>query len=103
MPFLVLLTMIQVILSGGVVALAGKVGLSQLAWVAPSRWGYGAVAATTNLNVLTPTAPGNITDPLWQHNSSTWLRDMGVQLGLAILFALLAYLRLRRLRPGRRR
>ncbi len=103
MPFLVLLTMIQVILSGGVVALAGKMGLSQLAWIAPSRWGYGAVAATANLNVLTPTAPGNITDPLWQHNSSTWLRDMGIQLGLAILFALLAYLRLRRLSPGRRR
>ena len=103
MPFLVLLTMIQVILSGGVVALAGKMGLSQLAWIAPSRWGYGAVAATTNLNVLTPTAPGNITDPLWRHASSNWLRDMGIQLGLAIAFALLAYLRLRRLTPGRRR
>jgi len=103
MPFLVLLTMIQVILSGGVVALAGKMGLSQLAWIAPSRWGYGAVASTANLNVLTPTAPGNITDPLWRHTSSNWLRDMGIQLGLAILFALLAYLRLRRLSPGRRR
>jgi ABC-type multidrug transport system ATPase subunit len=103
MPFLVLLTMIQVILSGGVVALAGKMGLAQLSWIAPARWGYGAVAATTKLNVLTPTAPGNITDPLWNHTASTWLRDMGVQLGLAIVFALLAYLRLRRLSPGRRR
>ncbi len=103
MPFLVLLTMIQVILSGGVVSLAGKVGLSQLAWVSPSRWGFGAVAATTNLNLITPAAPGNIVDPLWRHTSTNWLRDMGVLVGLAVVFTLLAYLRLRRLSPGRRR
>ena len=54
MPFLVLLTMIQVILSGGVISLAGKAGLSQLAWISPSRWGYGALAATANLNGITP-------------------------------------------------
>jgi ABC-type multidrug transport system ATPase subunit len=103
MPVLVLLTMIQVVLSGGVVPLAGKMGAAQLAWIAPSRWGFGAVASTAKLNVITPAAPGAITDPLWQHTSSNWLRDMGIQAGLAVLFALLAYLRLRRLSPGRRR
>jgi ABC-type multidrug transport system ATPase subunit/pSer/pThr/pTyr-binding forkhead associated (FHA) protein len=103
MPILVLLTMIQVILSGGVVSLVGKMGVSQLAWIAPSRWGFGAVASTANLNVLMPAAPGSITDPLWQHTSSTWLRDMGIQAGLAVIFALIAWIRLRRLRPGRRR
>jgi ABC-type multidrug transport system ATPase subunit len=103
MPFLVLLTMIQVIMSGGVVSLAGKVGLTQLAWLSPSRWGYGALAATTNLNFITPAAPGNITDSLWNHTSSTWLHDMGLQAGLGLVFGLLAYLRLRRLGPGRRR
>ena len=41
MPFLVLLTMIQVILSGGVISLVHKAGLSQLAMIAPSRWGSG--------------------------------------------------------------
>jgi ABC-type multidrug transport system ATPase subunit len=103
MPVLVLLTMIQVVLSGGVVPLAGKMGAAQLAWIAPSRWGFGTVASTADLNVLTPAAPGAITDPLWRHTSTNWLRDMGIQAGLAVLFAILAYLRVRRLRPGRRR
>jgi len=103
MPILVLLTMIQVILSGGVVSLAGKMGLSQLSWIAPARWGFGASASTASLNVITPRAPGAITDPLWNHTSATWLRDMGVQAGLGLLFIVLAWFRLRRLTPGRRR
>ena len=103
MPFLVLLTMIQVILSGGVISLAHKAGLSQLAMVAPSRWGYGAVASTANLNVISPTAGGNFTDPLWNHTAGTWLRDMGAQVALAIIFTLLAWLRMRRLGPRRRK
>jgi hypothetical protein len=103
MPFLVLLTMIQVILSGGVVSLAHKAGLSQLAWIAPSRWGLGAMASTTNLNVITPSAGGNFTDPLWTHSAGNWLRDMSAQAGLAIIFALLAWLRMRRLGPRRRK
>jgi hypothetical protein len=54
MPFLVLLTMAQVILSGGVVSLVGKAGLQQLAYIAPSRWGFGAVASTVNLKRAWP-------------------------------------------------
>jgi hypothetical protein len=103
MPFLVLLTMIQVILSGGVVSLAGKAGLSQLAWLSPSRWGFGAVASTANLNVISPTAAGNFTDPLWVHSATNWLRDMGLQIALAVIFTLIAWVRLRRLGPRRRK
>ena len=47
MPFLVLLTMAQVILSGGIQSLNSTPGVQQLAWLAPSRWGFGATAATT--------------------------------------------------------
>jgi ABC-type multidrug transport system ATPase subunit len=103
MPFLVLLTMIQVILSGGVISLGQKTGLNQLSWIAPSRWGLGAMASTSNLNVITPSAGGNFTDPLWTHSAGIWLRDMGAQAGLALVFALLAWFRLRRLGPRRRR
>jgi ABC-type multidrug transport system ATPase subunit len=103
MPFLVLLTMVQVILSGGVISLANKAGLSQLALLAPSRWGFGAVASTANLNLLSPTAGGNFTDPLWDHNAMTWLKDMGGQAALAIIFTLLAWFWLRRLGPRRRK
>jgi ABC-type multidrug transport system ATPase subunit len=102
MPFLVLLTMVQVILSGGVVSLVGKPGLAQLAYLAPSRWGFGAVAATVNLNVIGVAAPGS-SDPLWRQSAGNWLQDMGLLVVLGALFALLAWLRMRRLGPRRRK
>jgi ABC transport system ATP-binding/permease protein len=102
MPFLVLLTMIQVILSGGVLSLSGKAGLTQLAWLAPARWGFGAVASTSNLNVINPTA-GNFTDPLWNHTAKTWLIDMGLTIALAVIYALLTWLKLRRIGPRPRK
>ena len=78
MPFLVLLTMAQVILSGGVVSLVGKPGLQQLAYIAPARWGFGAVASTVNLNVIGVSAPGS-TDPLWAQS----LRQLAARHGHA--------------------
>ena len=102
MPFLVLLTMVQVILSGGVLSLSGKAGLTQLAWLAPARWGFGAVASTANLNLINPAA-GNFTDPLWNHTASAWLLDMGMMVVLGVVFSLLAWIRMRRLGPRRRR
>ena len=38
--------MLQIVLTGGVIPIAGKVGVEQLAWISPSRWGFGAVAST---------------------------------------------------------
>jgi hypothetical protein len=95
--------MIQVILSGGVISLVNKTGLSQLALLAPSRWGFGAVASTANLNLITPRAPGNLTDPLWDHTAMIWLKDMGGQAALAIIFTLIAWFWMRRLGPRRRK
>jgi ABC transport system ATP-binding/permease protein len=77
-------------------------GLNQLSWLAPSRWGFAAVASTVNLNLINPSVTGNFTDPLWAHTPSNWLRDMVVLIGLAMVFALLAWIRLRRIGPGRR-
>jgi ABC transport system ATP-binding/permease protein len=102
MPFLVLFTMVQVVLSGYVVPLANNPGLKQFSMIAPSRWGFAAPASTVNLNVLTPRGQG-VVDPLWTQTSSNWLRDMGVMIGLALIFALLAYLKLRTLGPRRRK
>jgi ABC-type multidrug transport system ATPase subunit len=101
MPFLVLFTMVQVVLSGYVVPLADNVGLKQLSVISPSRWGLAATASTVNLNVIT--APATVRDPLWNQTSQNWLRDMGFMAGLAVIFALLAYIRLRSLGPRRRK
>ena len=102
MPFLVLFTMVQVVLSGYVVPLAHNPGLSQLAMIAPSRWGLAAAASTVDLNVISPAKIG-IIDPLWTQTSSHWLRDMGVMVGLGVIFTLLAYIKLRTLGPRRRK
>jgi ABC-type multidrug transport system ATPase subunit/pSer/pThr/pTyr-binding forkhead associated (FHA) protein len=95
MPLLVLASMVQIILSGGVIALPGKAGLEQLAWITPSRWGFGATAATVNLNRISP--PGEIRlDPVWDHRPATWLTDMALQLLLAAIFTAIAWQRLAR-------
>jgi ABC-type multidrug transport system ATPase subunit/ABC-type multidrug transport system permease subunit len=102
MPFLVLFTMVQVVLSGYVVPLAHNPGLKQFAMIAPSRWGFAAAASTVNLDVVTPPV-GGVLDDLWTRTSGNWLRDMGVMIGLAVIFAVLAYIKLRTLGPRRRK
>jgi ABC-type multidrug transport system ATPase subunit len=95
MPLLVLASMVQIILSGGVIALSGKAGLEQLAWITPSRWGFGATAATVSLDRISP--PGEIKlDPVWYHRPATWLTDMALQLLLAAAFTAIAWRRLAR-------
>jgi ABC-type multidrug transport system ATPase subunit/pSer/pThr/pTyr-binding forkhead associated (FHA) protein len=98
MPFLVILTMVQVILSGAVpVALYFPITA-----IAPARWGFGAVASTADLNNTSPIQPGK-TDLLWVHTSSQWLTDIAVTIGLGLLFVLITYVILRRMGPRRRR
>ena len=102
MPFLVLITMVQVVLSGGVVSIAGKMGLEQVAWLVPGRWGFAAVASTADLNHLLPPKATPF-DSLWQHQASTWLTDMGAMIALSAVFVLIAWWQLNRLSPGRRK
>jgi ABC transport system ATP-binding/permease protein len=103
MPILVVLTLFQVVLCGALLSLNGTAGLKQLAWLAPSRWGFAAVASTVNLNVINPSVAGNFTDPLWDHSAANWLRDVGILIGLGVAFSLLAWIRLRRIGPRRRK
>jgi ABC-type multidrug transport system ATPase subunit/pSer/pThr/pTyr-binding forkhead associated (FHA) protein/ABC-type multidrug transport system permease subunit len=100
-PFLVMLVVGQIVLSGGVVPLAGIAGLSQVSWIAPARWGLGAAASTANVNTLTPVTAA--ADPLWNHTPSTWLRDIGLTVALAVVFLIITWIQLRRLGPRRRK
>jgi len=102
MPVLVVLTLFQVVLCGSLLSLTGQIGLEQLAWLSPSRWGFASVASTVNLNVINP-PQGGFTDPLWNHTSSVWLRDMGIMIGLAVIYALLTWIKLRRTGPRARK
>jgi ABC-type multidrug transport system ATPase subunit/pSer/pThr/pTyr-binding forkhead associated (FHA) protein len=103
MPLLVVTVLAEVVLSGGVFRLNGTAGLEQISWLSSSRWGFGAVASTSNLNQVTPPPPGNTPDPLWQRSPHIWLLDMAMQLALTAVLAGLAWWRLRQASPGRRR
>lgn len=100
LPLLVVISMAQLVLCGALVALAGSVGLEQLAWPAPSRWGMGASAATLDLGTISPVS--DKADWVWKHSLGTWLIDMGILAGLGIVFVLITWRRLERLRPGRK-
>ena len=149
MPLLIVAVIFQVVMTGGVFSLAGKAGLEQVAWLSPSRWGFAAMASTSNLNVIqlpaVPKAPAvkkpaagkshgqkahghgkkhgsaparqsgkssphaavpasaSVADPLWKHSPRTWLLDMAAMVLLGLAFTLIAWWRLVKLSPGRRR
>jgi ABC transport system ATP-binding/permease protein len=105
MPLLVVAVMFQIVLTGGIFPLAGQAGLEQVAVVSPARWGFGAAASTVNLNAVQQPAAGGpalSTDPVWNHSPATWLRDMGLMVLLGLVFALLTWWRLDRIKPGQR-
>ncbi len=103
MPVLVLVTMAQLVLSGGLVSAVGRPVLEQVSWIAPARWGFAALGSTADLNEVAKfgrVGPrGDPPDPLWDHNAATWLLDVlaGVGVGAAAL-ALTAYM-IRRIEP----
>src|ERR1700689_3466906 len=56
LPVLVVSTMAQLVFSGGLIAISGRVGLEQFSWLWPARWGFAATASTTDLPALVPFA-----------------------------------------------
>ena len=102
MPILMVVVVVEVILTGGVFAIAGKAGLEQVAWLSPSRWGYALTASTSNLNKIFPPTPGNPVDHLWDHTGHQWLMNMVALAALGAVFAVLAWWRLVRQGPARR-
>jgi ABC-type multidrug transport system ATPase subunit len=99
MPALVVLTMVQVVLSGGVFPLNGAAGW--IADIAPARWGLGALASTANLNEINPA--GSHPDALWAHTAAQWGTDMGVLVAIGLICLFVAGWRLGKLGLGHRR
>ncbi|EFC81983.1 ABC transporter permease, partial [Parafrankia sp. EUN1f] len=103
MPLLVLLTVAQLVLCGGLVSVCGRPFMEQISWIAPARWGYAGLAATNDMNEVAKLGSEILhtdpTDPLWTHSSVVWLR--AVAFGVALWAATLALtlVMLRRLDP----
>jgi hypothetical protein len=83
MPLLVVSLMLQLVLCGGMVPITNRVGLDQMSWLAPSRWGYAAQASTVDLWAIEP-GPLAPKDSHYKHTAHTWLLDMGT-LGILTL------------------
>jgi ABC transport system ATP-binding/permease protein len=103
MPALVVVTMIQVVLSGGVFALTGAEAWASL--IAPARWAMGALASTINLDAITPSNPLAPVKPdaLWAHTSTQWVNDIGVLVLIGLIFLGIAGFRLSKIGPRRRK
>ncbi|MBD0690016.1 FHA domain-containing protein [Streptomyces sp. CBMA123] len=98
MPLLVLLAIVQVVFSGLMLKLNGVPGLEQFAWLVPSRWGLAAMARTVDLGRLV--VPSPITeDPMFRHERTGWLLDMGALLALSVGYGLAVLALLRRREP----
>jgi hypothetical protein len=105
MPILVGITMVQVVMSGGVGLAIGNTPGVFAAALTPSFWGMNALASTTNLNTLVlagqPMAPKSVS--FWDHTSSHWLTSIVALLVLAVIFLIISNWRLIRMTPGRRK
>jgi len=93
MPLLVVLTMAQLVMSGGLVPITGRGGLQQMAALLPSRWAFAAGAATINMRSLL--GPAGQPDDLWNHTLGHWWLNVGVLIGMAVVLSVATYLKLR--------
>ena len=85
MPLLVVAIMSQLVFSGGMIPVTGRIVLDQMSWITPARWGFAATASTVGLTDLVkpPIVPD---DSLWKHSSGTWILNMGLLAALSIFY-----------------
>jgi ABC-type multidrug transport system ATPase subunit len=94
-PILVVSVMTQLVLSGGLFEISGQTALEIVSWIDPSRWGFAAAAAVTDLKNFP------FMDPIWLHEPINWWRGTIILLlQVAVLVAATRFA-LRRFEPGR--
>jgi ABC-type multidrug transport system ATPase subunit/predicted component of type VI protein secretion system len=78
MPLLVIAIMSQLVFQGGMIPVTGRIGLDQLSWVTPARWGFASTASTIDLLRLVP-GPLTPQDSHWRHAAGAWWFNMAMQ------------------------
>ncbi|WP_232679683.1 ATP-binding cassette domain-containing protein [Nocardioides sp. R-C-SC26] len=94
MPALVGMIMVQLVLSGSLFAVAGRPLLEQVAWLAPSRWAYGAAASAMGLTRTTK--PGEDEDWIALPGAGHYVMDLALLGGLCVLAVVAGLLLVRR-------
>ena len=78
MPLLVIAIMSQLVFQGGMIPVTGRIGLDQMSWVTPARWGFASTASTIDLIRLVP-GPLTPQDSHWKHTAGAWWFNMAMQ------------------------
>lgn len=98
MPLLVIAIMSQLVFQGGMIPVTGRIGLDQLSWITPARWGFASTASTIDLLRLVP-GPLTPQDSHWRHTPGAWWFNIAM-LG-AICVGYLSFVRYKiRLKAG---
>lgn len=92
MPVMVVLVMVQLVLSGGLFPVTDRAVLEQLAWLSPSRWGFAAMGATTDITAISLIGD----DPLWEPSALIWVACLLVLCVLTVAMSWVATQRLAR-------
>jgi ABC-type multidrug transport system ATPase subunit len=77
MPLLVIAIMSQLVFQGGMIPVTGRVGLDQMSWFTPARWGFASTASTIDLLRLVP-GPLTPQDSHWRHTPGAWWFNMAM-------------------------
>ncbi|MDT5223447.1 MAG: transport system ATP-binding/permease protein, partial [Mycobacterium sp.] len=85
MPLLVVAVMSQLVFSGGMIPVTNRIGLDQMSWFTPARWGFATSASTVDLTELTK-VPQVPRDSHWKHTVGAWSFDMGMLVFLSIFY-----------------
>ncbi len=98
LPMLVATIMASMVLAGGLIQVTGRLGLDQVSWLLPARWGFAASASTVDLRTIDPLVAG---ERMWLHALRYWLEDTGLLVLLGAVAASFVRFRLRlRTRAG---
>ena len=98
MPLLVIIVMTQLVMTGGMIPVTGREGLSQVAALFAARWGYAAAASTIDLRSVVPVAQP---DALWTHSTGQWWTDVAVLVLMLTGLSIGTWSRVRRRRVRR--
>jgi hypothetical protein len=94
MPLLVVAIMSQLVFSGGMIPVTGKMPLDQLSWFTPARWGFATSASTADLIKLVP-GPVTPKDSHWNHTGGAWAFDVAMLLMICVGYATFVRWRIR--------
>jgi ABC-type multidrug transport system ATPase subunit len=87
MPLLVVSIMSQLVLCGGMgIPVTGRLGLNQLSFVTPARWGFAAGASSIDFPHLVKVPQIPTDDRWWQHSKHIYVFDMFMLAALSVAY-----------------